>query len=485
MSKRILSFDVIRGWAILGNLMVHFFMLTSQVQGMAESGDLGSLSAFGFIQMGFIVIFGHWRGLFLLISAAVHWYTMNRKLRNGIPRGTILRQEFFKGVLLWLWAMFFYIFLAEWSISKSLVETGAAQVEWWKIYHADQFANIAWAIMINSVIFYFLSANEKTRKPWVGAVVFTVIGLLFVFPAPYVYRAAVNLWGIDFHVEPDHISNLGAIGWWDYVVRLFTNQFVARESPLMPHYAYSVTGTIIGIFISQEKPPNKKKFLGWGYGIAGLSILFGVTWFLAVDKALTLSVDEIVSLAADFHVHPTWYVFVTIGLLTIVTLSVFAGIEFNKKLNVERYMKISRVSRRAGFMSLTVYSLASIQAFLRMAMWGIFKLFNSPNANMFRTNLGLPTGWEFFMLGLELGLWIFILWIWEKGRYIGSIDWLFALILKGPSKMKKDKRWIIKDPLDTEGKLINPIPVRWVSTTENIDITYDFNLESNAKEVEL
>ncbi|MHA1442789.1 MAG: hypothetical protein ACTSPK_13160, partial [Candidatus Heimdallarchaeota archaeon] len=67
MSKRILSFDIIRGWAILGNLMVHFFMLTSEVQGLAESGNLDQLNAFGYVQMGLIVVFGHWRGLFLLI----------------------------------------------------------------------------------------------------------------------------------------------------------------------------------------------------------------------------------------------------------------------------------------------------------------------------------------------------------------------------------------------------------------------------------
>ncbi|MBN1330267.1 MAG: hypothetical protein JXA54_12405 [Candidatus Heimdallarchaeota archaeon] len=463
MSERILSFDIIRGWAILGNLMVHFFMLTSQVQGLAEAGNLEALNAFGFIQMGFIIIFGHWRGLFLLISASVHWYIMNKQLKAGVPRGIILRREILKGIVLWMWAMFFYIFLAEWSISKSLVETGTAQIEWWRIYHADQFANIAWAMMISAVIFFFLSKNEKLHKPFVGAIVFTVLGLLFVIPAPYVHQAANTLWGIDFQ-RGDHLSKLGEIGWWDYIVRLFTNQFVSLESPLMPHFAYSVVGSIIGIYISQEHKPNKRKFLSWGYSIAGLNIIFGVFWFLVIDKALTLPTDELINMTANFHVHPTWYVFVTIGLLLIVVLTVFAAIEFNRKLNVQRHLRISRLSRRAGVMSLTVYSLASIQAFLRVGMWGIFKLFGSPKADMFRSSFGLPSHWVFFMLAVELGLWFLILWLWEKVRFIGSVDWLLVAILKAPTKMKKDRKWLLNDPLDIQGKLIDPIPIRWVET---------------------
>ncbi|MHA1739839.1 MAG: hypothetical protein ACTSXA_15860 [Candidatus Heimdallarchaeota archaeon] len=470
MSKRILSFDIIRGWAILGNLMVHFFMLTSEVQGLAESGNLDQLNAFGYVQMGLIVVFGHWRGLFLLISAAVHWYTMTKKLRQGMPRGVILRQEFLKGVVLWIWAMFFYIFLAEWSLSKSIVETGTGKVEWFRMYHADQFANIAWAMMILAVVFFILSSNEKLKKPWVGAVTITVLGLLFVFPAPYVHQAAIDAWGINFHSEPAHISNLGDIGWWDYIVRLFTNQFVARESPLMPHFAYSATGAIFGIYISREKPPEKKKFLGWGYGLSGASILFGVFWFLVVDKAYALSFDELIPLMFDFHIHPTWYVFLTIGLLSIVVLTVFASIEFNKKINIKRRMRISRMSRRAGFLSLTVYSLASIQAFLRVGMYYIFKAFNNPTGITFRQSHSLSTGWEFFMLALELGLWFLILWLWEKGRYIGSIDWLFAAVLKAPGKMKEDKKWLIKDPLDVEGKVIKPEPVLWFARDEEPDI---------------
>ncbi|MHA1367046.1 MAG: hypothetical protein ACTSP5_11630 [Candidatus Heimdallarchaeota archaeon] len=103
-------------------------------------------------------------------------------------------------------------------------------------------------------------------------------------------------------------------------------------------------------------------------------------------------------------------------------------------------------------------------------MYYIFKAFNNPTGITFRQSHSLSTGWEFFMLALELGLWFLILWLWEKGRYIGSIDWLFAAVLKAPGKMKEDKKWLIKDPLDVEGKVIKPEPVLWFARDEEPDI---------------
>ena len=471
MSERILSFDIIRGWAILGNLMVHSFMLMAEVQGIAESNP-ADLDVLGYILMGMIVFFGHWRGLFLLISAAVHMYSMQRKLKNGIPRHIILFQELLKGLILWLWAMFFYVFLAQWGPSKQWVETGSVTIEWQRIYHADQFANIAWAIMISAVIFYILSANDKLKKPIVGAITFAVVGLLFIFPAPYALEAANNFWGLNFADEFEHYASIGDIGWWDYILRLFSNQFIARESPLMPHFGYSAVGSILGIFMSQEKP-DKKKFLGWGFGSAGFCLAFGIFWLFVVN-----GIPEDPFSLVTFHIHPTWFMFIDIGLLLILVLSIFAGLEFNRKANLQRRMKISRFSRRVGFLSLTVYSLASLQSLIRMSFWGIFQLFGWTDPG-FRVGLGLPTGWVFLLMAIEIGIWSFILWIWEKGRYIGSLDWFFAIILKGPANRKKaDRKSIFGDFIDVQNKLIDPTPVHWVEPIET-EISKDSDIETS------
>ncbi|MCG3220797.1 MAG: hypothetical protein H7641_05395 [Candidatus Heimdallarchaeota archaeon] len=226
---------------------------------------------------------------------------------------------------------------------------------------------------------------------------------------------------------------------------------------MLPHFAYSAVGSILGIFIAQEKPPDKKKFLSWGYGIAGFTMAFGAFWLFVVEK-----IPEDPFMLVDFHVHPTWFVFVTIGMLLIVVLSLMASMEFSRKINWKRRLRISRFSRRAGFLCLSVYSFASIQAVLRVALWGITQLFGWTDPG-FRTTGGLSIGWTFFLITLEMGIWFFILWIWEKGRYLFSAEWLFALILKRPSQRKqKDKPKILGDFLDVKGRLIEVTPAHWV-----------------------
>ena len=457
MAERIISFDILRGWAIIGNLMVHTFMLCSQIEGTAES-DPSQLTIVGFIMMGLIIVFGHWRGLFLLMSAAVHMLTMQIKYKRGVPRGVILVQELMKGLLLWIWAMFFYVFLAQWQLSKEWVETGTVSVEWQNIYHSDQFANIAWAIMISAVIFFILTSNEKLRKPLVMSIVYAIVGLLFIFPAPYLYQLGNNFWHVDFHNEISSLSKIGEYGWWDYILRMLGNQALARESPLFPHFAYSIVGAIIGIYISQDRKPDKKKFLSWGYGIAGGSIVFGVIWLFAVSK-----IPEDPFMLVDFHVHPTWFVFVSIGMLLFVVLGLMHGHEFNRRIKWEKRLKWSRFSRRVGFLSLSVYSFASIQAVLRVILGSIF-----PKQG-FRTAFGLNLGWTIFLMALEISIWYVILWLWEKWNYNLSLEWLFALILKRPYQRKqKDKPKLLGDFLDVKGRVIEVTPAYWVEPLQII-----------------
>ncbi|MCG3259012.1 MAG: hypothetical protein H7644_04660 [Candidatus Heimdallarchaeota archaeon] len=453
MASRIISFDILRGWAILGNLVIHTFMLVSQVEGIAESTP-ELLDTSGYIMMGLVVVFGHWRGLFLLISACVHMLIMNMKLRRGIKREVILVQELFKGLLLWLWAMFFYVFLAQWQLSKEWVETGTSSIEWQNIYHADQFANIAWAIMISAVLFYFLTSNEKTKKPLVMSIVFAIIGCLFIFPAPATYEAANVFWGVDLH-SGQSLTKIGDKGWWDYILRMLGNQMLATESPLMPHFGYSAVGSILGIYLSQEKKPKKEKFLLWGYGLAGASIVFGVIWLFGVEKIPSDPFQLVI-----FHAHPTWFVFVTIGMLMFLVIGLMHRHEYNEGVNWEKRLKWSRFSRRVGFLSLSVYSFASLQAVLRVILHFIF-----PNQG-FRTMWGLSTGMTFLLIGIEISVWFGIMWLWEKWNFNLSLEWLFALILKRPSQRKlKDKPKLFGDFLDVKGRVINVTPEHWVEKT--------------------
>ncbi|MHA1200027.1 MAG: hypothetical protein ACTSQF_11920 [Candidatus Heimdallarchaeaceae archaeon] len=488
MAERIISFDILRGWAILGNLAVHTFMMTTQIEGLAESNP-GELTLVGFIIMGLVVVFGHWRGLFLLVSGIVHMMVMQMKYKRGVRREVILVQELIKGLLLWLWSMFFYVFLAQWGPSKAWAEQRGVTINWEEIYHADQFANIAWAIMISAVVFYILTSHEKLRKPLVMTAVFAVVGLTFIFAAPALHQLIIDFWRVDMHsnipsqytgffgslgysgwqgyfdnigftgtwdyvirYRGGSLSYIGEKGWWDYIVRMLANQMDGRESPLLPHFAYSAVGSILGIWISQDKKPDKKKFLSWGYGIAGGSIAFGAFWLFVVQK-----IPEDPFMLVDFHVHPTWFMFVTIGMLLFVVLGLMHGHEFSRKVNWKKRLKWSRFSRRVGFLSLSVYSFAAIQSVWRVIYGAIFPL------QGFRTAFGLNLGFYVLLILTEFIFWFGFLWLWEKWNFNLSGEWLFAFILKRPAqRKKKDKPKLFGDFLDVKGRVKEVTPVHWV-----------------------
>jgi len=463
MSERIISFDILRGWAIIGNLIVHTFMLVSQVEGIAESNP-ANLNTLGIILMAIIIIFGHWRGLFLMMSAAIHMFVMYRKLKQGVPRHVILIQELFKGFMLYLWAMFFYVFLAQWGPSKSWVETGAASFNWKNIYHTDQFTNIAFAIIVSAIVFYILTSNKKLQNPIAGTAVFTSLALLFIYLAPIIYNAANTFWGVDFHND-GNISVIGDKGWWDYIVSYFANQAVGRESPLFTHYAYSAFGAIIGIFISREKL-IPKRFVRVGYGLSGFFLAFSI-FHLWLEGDMPQNFDQFTGLV-NFHVHPAWFVYLSFGMLLFAITFMLHMHEFNPHINWFKRLMWSRHSRRVGVFSFTVYSLASIQAVLRVVLSGICNLFGWTDPG-FRVGFGLSTSWTFFLIILEMIMWFGILWLWEKARFLYTVDWLFAMILKTPFMKKRLIRtFFLGDFMDVEGKVIAPTPIVWLTDEPKI-----------------
>jgi len=117
-----------------------------------------------------------------------------------------------------------------------------------------------------------------------------------------------------------------------------------------------------------------------------------------------------------------------------------------------------------GFLSLSVYSFASIQS-----VWRVIYGFIFPNQG-FRTAFGLKLGFYFLLYGTELVFWFFFLWLWEKWHFNLSAEWLFALILKRPAqRKKKDKPKLLGDFLDVNGRVINVTPVHWVEPIETIE----------------
>ena len=83
-----------------------------------------------------------------------------------------------------------------------------------------------------------------------------------------------------------------------------------------------------------------------------------------------------------------------------------------------------------------------------------------------------------------MAMWFGILWLWEKGRFLYTVDWLFAMILKVPFMQKeKVRKYFIGDFLDVEGKVIAPTPIVWLPSNSKTDDDESLNLTLKTESV--
>ena len=119
LSKRLLTFDFLRGFSIMCIVIFHLLLLSCVLVSEAESNPFSLPIAYLIITV-FVVLFAHWRGLFLIISSVVNIYVMTNSIRNGGDRKKVWLSQLQIGFMLWIFGMIREVFLNEWSIPAAL-----------------------------------------------------------------------------------------------------------------------------------------------------------------------------------------------------------------------------------------------------------------------------------------------------------------------------------------------------------------------------
>jgi hypothetical protein len=457
MAKRLLSFDFMRGFAIMCIAMFHLLLLTCDLVEQAKH-DPFALPPFYLVITILTVVLAHWRGMFLIISSVVHIFTMTNAIRNGANRFNLWKSQVQFGFLLWIFGMFREVFLNEWSIPMVLAKGGtfaAGFARYWTwIYLMEALEDIAWAIIITSTIFYFLTANNGVEKIHRNTIVFLILTAIIIFISPVMRELAIRIYGQDVAVtSPD---DLNFLGWWDYPTRLFTTVFFGYNSPLFPMLAYSFAGVVFGLLLTRKTIP--KTFLRNSSLLGVGLIILGVFW-LTVVQGIPENIGELI----DFQNHPTWFMFLAIGMQLLVLLLIMRIFEFNPKINLERTLKWSKFGRRWGITALTVYSFLALQYLIRALMGVIFSQFNWLQDNQ------LPFGWTVLLIIVVLSIWGIILRLWEKTKFKYALEWFFTKLAK---KNKPGKVINQEDILDVQGVLHNPEPILFVKPLSDQTIKY-------------
>jgi hypothetical protein len=458
MAKRIISLDFLRGFSIICIAFFHLLLMTSELVDQASS-DPFSLPIFFLALTVFTVVFAHWRGLFLIISSVVHIYTMTVAVRKGADRKQLWKTQVIFGLVLWVFGMFREVFLNEWSIPQSLA-TGESFADafatYWKwIYLMEALENIAWGIIFNSTVFYFLTNNNGIEKIERNAWVFFGLSAFFIFAAPLVNQLAQSILGYNPSAIQPHRQHF--LGWWDYPLRLFLGIFVTYNSPLFPMLGYTFGGAVFGLLLTRPKIP--KTFLRNTALFSFALIPFGVFWLFFV-QGFPENIGELI----DFPYHPTWFVLIAMGMQMLFILLVMRLIEFNPNINMEKVMKITRMGRRWGIAALTIYSFLAIQHIIRAIMQLIFPQFD------WRGYYGLPFEYSMILIVVVISVWHLITVLWEKKKFKYSLEWILTKAVK---KNKPGKTIREDDLLDIEGVFYNPEFIMFVKPNKEQKYKYE------------
>jgi hypothetical protein len=218
MAKRLLSFDFLRGFAIMCIVVFHLLLITCVLVTQAETNPFSLPIAYLIITV-FTIVFAHWRGLFLIISSVVNIYAMTNSIRNGTsPKKVWISQVKF-GFLLWIFGMFREVFLNEWSIPMSTAGgtsfVNAFLVYWQWIYLMEALEDIAWSIIITATVFYFLTKNDGINKINRNILIFLILTIIVLWISNYVPTIQLLYYGqVTTFLGPDQVPFLG---WWEYL----------------------------------------------------------------------------------------------------------------------------------------------------------------------------------------------------------------------------------------------------------------------------
>jgi len=457
--KRLTSIDFLRGIAIFFTLVFHFLFTnwdafaSPSIDGILEYGGVAFL-IFAII----VVIFIHWRGFFLMISAVVNFYSMERALKKGKNVMVIWVKQIIAGIVLILIGKLWATFMPYWGpveiwsrSSEVFTQPWTTFLEAWEghkgmFYIIEAIESIGVMMIITSFLF-LIFAIKKLRDNWlVKLSISFVIGIAVIVVTPYLQEVVVSNYAVNI-TTGEGFRTFTTWNIWEKIWRVPMNWFFGREAPLFPMIGSYFIGAGIGTILSQDKP--KKKQLQWLYLVGGLLVVGAVLEFF-----LNVGIEN---LDPGFHIHPRWFALLSAGLQIITIVGTVLRIEFNQKINKEKWLKGTRFIRRFGVFALTAYFFSIGDMVIRFIFQAIF-----PNWD-FISRYSLNWWWTIILVVILMASWHGVLYVWD--RYAkGYMSWEFLVSLLRRPKGGHKRNW--KDPINLKGILWDVEMISFVEPLE-------------------
>ncbi len=439
--KRIQSLDVLRGIAMLFMVAMHAFMKV----GWQNIGDvLNNLSAYPWyvlVPLGIFSFISTWRGLFLLISAMLAIYGFQSAILQGKSPHITLLKYISWAVILFIQGMAIQVlwnpYTGFYRMALGVVDFQEflGQLRW-----SDAVETIALTIAISSIIQYFLCLGKKRYKYWISISVYLALMVAVLALNKFIVNAILN--ATEFtdlrQIKNGTIENFG-----DRVRLLGLALLIGEQQPLFPFLATAFLGNAFGVALTR---PNleKKWFIRIGF-LVGLSIIIAavfVGFFIEHFEIVTTIVPNL------------WYFLASLGAQTWVFILFLHLFDFSKK--APKRLRSTKIFQKAGILSLTIFSLQSIDFIPRFLLYGgslgLSDLYGIGTPIDFLNNGGsYGVGAALLAAFVVLFFWMGIISLWEKINFALSFDWIFSIIRNLLSGRKIN--W--KDPMHSRDIFLN------------------------------
>jgi len=437
-SNRFATIDFLRGLAIWLMLLLHLLMRVYDKSWADDPAQMAQARIIVIVILIFALFLGGWCGFFLLISSIGNMISMQKQLARGKSIGELVLKQVIGGILLLIFA-----FLTESIIGyhgwlgKLPWEITPLQDHLFRAFHMETIHAVAWCVIVNGLTQGLLSLNNGYKKHTRNMIIYGILTILVIVSTTWVWKGVAQIVpGYPF-AQPEgrpHIVQYPIIGQstlGEYIKLFFLLPLAGHPEPIFPFLAVSYLGSIIGIFLSQEKPSIK--FILHGMIYSGIAVIVGLagTGYMIV----TGSQDIGVFLGNTWNIPRLdcwfWWFLVLTGSQVFSTLLILRVIEFRGK--AVPFAKKTTYFRRFGLIAFTVYNyqfIDFIPRFLFTKLTGIDAMYSRVNGNV---SLIL-------MAGIFL-TWAIVMWLWEKVNFIGGMEWMISVLAKLIlPKKRKSKR---------------------------------------------
>ncbi len=418
-TTRLVSFDILRGLALIFMVSFHVFMKTYDYAWIMNEPEI--IADMPIILIVFAAIVGYlsmWISFFILLSGSVNAYVMSKKVLNGLKPSSLLRKQILNGVLILVFGRLQENVIGYFGYLGYSLRTGiwtnfmTLYTSFWTIRALDV---IGWCIILNAIVYYLLMLKGGSRQYLRNVIIYLVLGAGILAVTPI-----IKAWALA--IQP---AERNFLSW-------FLNTLVLDFDVIFPYLFSSFLGSILGITLARPKNPKKIVVRG------GLSIMF----LLSLISFLLIYFKVANNLPATVFSKPPeipTYLILTLGQIGILILTL-SLIEFRGKGKKLAHNPLVRNLRLWSMISLSIFIFDVFELLPRALLTlvlGNFIGLDFMSGSIFTGQIGLL--WASLLGLFVLSFFQLFVLLWSKIEFKFGAEWIMIRIQALVTKQKSKK----------------------------------------------